>query len=379
MALGYLKQLNADLDRWAADGLITPDTAATLRNDAAGRHERASPILPALAGLTAALGVLSIIAANWSALSGLGRLAIAYGLLALALIGAGYLRRRGLNLASNIAAAMGATFFGGALVVVGQLYHTEATTSAFLSAWAIGALAVTAALRAPLAAALTAGLVTAWIAAHWSESYDWRRNGDPFPPVFAALTLAVLFALAFSWRVLGVVHIAAIGAIYWLVAMVFALPSDEPILSLGIAVLFAALAVALETGLWALNRNMTEPAPRGWALRTLSGWAAWTSSAAFVIYVMAERFNAAGALVWMLAVIGFAVFSGLTAFGSAPGRRWFRGAGVAGFIGTAVVVFTLTQDLLTAGVLLLGVGGALTGLIVVSNRMLAAAKQEAAS
>ena len=75
--------------------------------------------------------------------------------------------------------------------------------------------------------------------------------------------------------------------------------------------------------------------------------------------------------------LSLAIFSGLTAYGAAPGRRWMRGAGVFGFIGAAIIIFTYSTNLVTAGVTLIVFGGALTALLLVTNRMLVKAREHA--
>ncbi len=371
---GYAKRLEADLSRWVDQDLVSEASAKTMLADARTRHESSTPILPILAGLAVTLGILTVIAANWSVLSGVARLAIFTVLFALALLSAGELRHRRMELASNIAAAIGAALFGGGLVVVGQLYHVGASVSAFFSVWTLGALGVAFALRSPLAAALTAGIAVAWIFAHESESSP--LSALAWPPFWAFGVLIALGAACWLWRTLGLVHIAAIAAIIWLslfVGKVFDLSFSNDSVAV-LAVFWAFAAAGLET----LVRLKDI-----WAVRTLSGWATWMAVWAFVAYLISERFGVYGdtsiAATISLSVFGFGVFAALTAYGSAPGRRWLRGAGVAGFIGTAVVVFTLADNLLAAGVTMIVVGAALIALIVVTNRMLKSAQSAEAS
>ena len=96
----YIKRLSEDLDRWVRDGLIDETTAKTLRAHAGAAlpASASSPILTSLAGLVIGLGVLTIIAANWSALTGVMRLGLVGVLISAAMLSAGWLRDRALAL-----------------------------------------------------------------------------------------------------------------------------------------------------------------------------------------------------------------------------------------------------------------------------------------
>ena len=78
-----------------------------------------------------------------------------------------------------------------------------------------------------------------------------------------------------------------------------------------------------------------------------------------------------------LAIASLAVFSALTAYGAAPGRRWFRGAGVVGFIGAAIILFTYSTNLVTAGFTLIVFGAALTALLWFTRRRQAKTGEQA--
>ena len=79
----------------------------------------------------------------------------------------------------------------------------------------------------------------------------------------------------------------------------------------------------------------------------------------------------------IIAIASLAVFSALTAYGAAPGRRWFRGAGVVGFIGAAIILFTYSTNLVTAGFTLIVFGAALTALLWFTRRRQAKTGEQA--
>jgi hypothetical protein len=132
--------------------------------------------------------------------------------------------------------------------------------------------------------------------------------------------------------------------------------------------------------LWAVCALAAELGARStafFALRSIAGWSVWTAMLALLAGLGTERVLNSDIMI-LIAALSLALFSGLTAYGAAPGRRWIRGAGVFGFIGAAIIIFTYSTNLVTAGVTLIVFGGALTALLIVTNRMLMKARERAA-
>ncbi|WP_421860862.1 DUF2157 domain-containing protein [Oceanicaulis sp.] len=369
----YLKRLMADLDLWVREGLIDEKTASAL---SARARERApspssSPILSSLAGLVIGLGVITIIAANWSALNGVVRLGLAALLISAAMLSAGYLRDRALYLASNITAAIAVLLAGGGVVVIGQLYHASSTSSAFLSLWTLIGLLITLMLRAPLAGAGTALLALLWSLFHIGETGELTRLPEP---IWVVPVLAGLGVLGWRWRSLGLLNIIFLSVIVWVSWNVVELfldeyrGEDDIRVSYALAALWAVCALAAELG--ARSTAL-------FALRSIAGWSVWTAMLALLAGLGTERVLNSDIMMGV-AALSLAIFSGLTAYGAAPGRRWIRGAGVFGFIGAAIIMFTYSTNLVTAGVTLIVFGGALTALLIVTNRMLMKARERAA-
>lgn len=368
----YLKRLMADLDLWVGDGLIDETTAKAL-----GDHARAqsaspssSPILASLAGLVIGLGVITIIAANWSALTGVVRLGMAGLLISAAILSAGYLRDRALPLASNIIAAIAVLLAGGGVVVIGQLYHASSTSSAFLSLWTVIGLLITLMLRAPLAGAGTALLALLWSLFHFGEVGELTRLPEP---IWVIPVLFGLGVMGWNWRSLGLLNIVFLSVIIWVSWNVFELFLDEFRGEEDFRVAYAL--AALWAGL-ALVAELSARASTVFALRSFAGWSAWAAMGFLLIGLATERVLSSDYMM-VIAALSLAIFSGLTAYGAAPGRRWMRGAGVFGFIGAAIIIFTYSTNLVTAGVTLIVFGGALTALLLVTNRMLVKAREHA--
>lgn len=359
----YIKRLSEDLDRWVRDGLIDETTAKTLRANAGAAlpASASSPILTSLAGLVIGLGVLTIIAANWSALTGVMRLGLVGVLISAAMLSAGWLRDRALALPANIIAAIAVLMAGGGVIVIGQLYHASSTSAAFLSLWTGLGLLIALLQRSPLAAAGTALLALVWSLFHFGETGELTRLPEP---LWVVPVLAVLGLQGVRWRSLLVLNIVSLAVIVWTSWNVTELVLDEftserdARIAYGLFALWAGVAVAIEV----LIR--IRPV---FALRTFAGWASWAAMVFLLIGLGTERVLNSG-FIAIIAVLSLALFSGLTAYGAAPGRRWFRGAGVVGFIGAAIILFTYSTNLVTAGFTLIVFGGALTALLLVTRR-----------
>ena len=359
----YIKRLSEDLDRWVRDGLIDETTAKTLRAHAGAAlpASASSPILTSLAGLVIGLGVLTIIAANWSALTGVMRLGLVGVLISAAMLSAGWLRDRALALPANIIAAIAVLMAGGGVIVIGQLYHASSTSAAFLSLWTGLGLLIALLQRSPLAAAGTALLALVWSLFHFGETGELTRLPEP---LWVIPVLAVLGVQGFRWRSLLVLNIVSLAVIVWVSWNVTELYLDDSYSDQDWRVSYVLFA------LWAGAALIFEGVVRfkAWfALRTFAGWASWAAMIFLLIGLGTERVLNSG-FIAIIAVLSLAVFSGLTAYGAAPGRGWFRGAGVVGFIGAAIILFTYSTNLVTAGFTLIVFGGALTALLLVTRR-----------
>ena len=359
----YIKRLSADLEQWVRKGFIDEATAKTLREHAGETppSTSSSPILTSLAGLVIGLGVLTVIAANWSALTGVMRLGLVGVLISAAMLSAGWLRDRALTLPSNILAAIAVLLTGGGVIVIGQLYHASATNAAFLGLWTGLGLLISVTQRSPLAAAGTALLALVWSLFHFGETGELTRLPEP---IWALPVLAILGVQGFRWRSLLVLNIVALTVIAWaswnlteLVLEQFTSEKDGRV-AYALFALWAGVAIVLE--------GVVRARPV-FALRSLAGWASWAAMVFLLMGLGTERVLDSGFMA-IIAVFSLAIFSGLTAYGAAPGRRWFRGAGVVGVIGAAIILFTYSTNLVTAGFTLIVFGAALTVLLLVTRR-----------
>jgi uncharacterized membrane protein len=242
----YRQRLEADLERWESDGVITPAAVAALRIAlpplAPGIN--IAVVVAIVGGLLIAAAFLAFVAAHWIEIARLSRLAMLFaGILSAHGLGA-WFARAGQPVLADLCAAVGAIIFGAAIALVGQMYHLGGDFAGGMLLWSIGALA-TAALtgsRGALAVALTAASI-------WS----CMRVVETDVPHFAFVALWLIASgLALAWNSRVVAHLVAVAALPWWMASAFQAPHDfRPsfILANGAALLFGG-GIALAASPW---------------------------------------------------------------------------------------------------------------------------------
>jgi uncharacterized membrane protein len=238
----YRQRLEADLARWEADGVITPAVVAAIR-------VALPPLAPGIniavvvaivGGLLIAAAFLAFVAAHWTEITRLLRLAILFaGILSAHGLGA-WVARAGQSVLADLCATVGAIIFGAGIALVGQMYHLGGDFAGGMLLWTMGALA-TAALtgsRGALAVALVAACI-------WSNMRVFETHDGPHLSFVVIWLIAATLALAWNSRVAA--HLVALAALpWWFAAAFFSEPVSPFVLVDGAALLFGAgLALAI--------------------------------------------------------------------------------------------------------------------------------------
>lgn len=167
----YRKRLEADLGRWVAEGLVSPESATTIRRSLA--QEGGGFKLPALIGLFGGLliasSVSAFVAANWEEIPRLVKLAMVLLGLAGALGIAVRLESRGSTGGADAAATCGTLIFAAGVALVGQMYHLPTDWPGGALLIAIGALIVAFLLRSNGALIVALVAIGAWAGGRWDE------------------------------------------------------------------------------------------------------------------------------------------------------------------------------------------------------------------
>ena len=247
---GYRQQLEADLVKWVASGVISGDAAQAIRK--ARFSDEAKSRLPGIFAMLGALmlaaSVSAFVAANRQEIPRLVRLVGILTLIAGCFFPALLLQRRGHPAIADAAVTFATLCFGAGIALVGQMYHLPGD-------WPAGAMLV--AIGGLIAAALTGKdgpLVIAFAAmASWSwgrfDGSFWREIHWSFLLLFVP---GLLLALGRESRLLA--HAAVLALSVWLAALLMPEGGARSFFNLvdgGLAVSAAYVAI----GLLALDRG----------------------------------------------------------------------------------------------------------------------------
>ncbi|MEI5664077.1 DUF2157 domain-containing protein [Bosea sp. CCNWLW174] len=245
----YRKRLEADLGRWVGEGLVSPESAATIRRSLA--QEGGGFKLPALIGLFGGLliasSVSAFVAANWDEIPRIAKLVMILLGLAGALGISARLESRGSTGGADAAATCGTLIFAAGVALVGQMYHLPTDWPGGALLVALGALIVAFLLRSNGALVIAIVGIGCWAGGRWDE------GGSRAHLLFWLPFLPALWLAATRHNRL-VHHVAALALLGWFATLpgqpAF-LRFDYGLLAYGLAVsaLFVALgALALDRG-----------------------------------------------------------------------------------------------------------------------------------
>lgn len=213
----YSVRVKRDIGRWVAEGLIEPALADTLARDIDAQVRRSvsfGTILAMLAAILFGAAVLLVIAANWEAFPRIGRVCLIFTVIAAGYIGGAVLKQRNHPAFAEALWLIGAAGFGGAIALIGQMYHLAGDEAGAVLVWCIGTIAAAAALRSGVLNAAAIGLADVWMV---MEGGEFWREGD-FPYGFLLLA-AVLWALSYWTRSAASRHLLLPSLIIYAVLM----------------------------------------------------------------------------------------------------------------------------------------------------------------
>ena len=211
----YRGRLERDVKLWTAQGLIDAPTAARLLREYDSRESAFSVgrVLMIIAALLVSAAILLLVAANWDAIPRLVRLVGIVVLIWGAYIAGGLLIVRG---AERLAAAflvLGTLSFGGAIALVGQMYHLSGDTFQAMLVWFAGAVVAAALFRSGAVTAIAGFLAFVVAGADWTQSY----SADETVLLWLMPLMAVIVILLVRYADAGRVrHLAYLLLVAWL-------------------------------------------------------------------------------------------------------------------------------------------------------------------
>lgn len=244
----YRKRLEADLVRWTTDGLVTAQSAATIRQSLGKADGFKLPaLLGMFGGLLIASSVAAFVAANWEEIPRLAKLGMILVGIIVALGIAARLESRGSTAGADAATTCGVLIFAAGVALVGQMYHLPTDWPAGALLIGLGALASAVLLRSDGALIITFIALTTWSIGRWNE------HQGAVHLLFLPLYIPALW-LALGRRARIVHHAAVLALACWLATGPgdwFGGRFDYGTIAYGLAVSVAFVALAA----WALDRG----------------------------------------------------------------------------------------------------------------------------
>jgi uncharacterized membrane protein len=162
--------LHDEIKAWVAEGIISADQAATIREryaqrDLSQRRRGVVETIATIGALVAGLGVVLFFAANWDGIPRPGRVALLLALIA-ASYGGGFFLRDVRGTHTHVGAALlllGGIAFGASLFLVGQMYHVRAHDPLAFLVLAVGSGVTAVVVRSRALATLSLGSAVAWL------------------------------------------------------------------------------------------------------------------------------------------------------------------------------------------------------------------------
>ncbi len=267
-----VRWLYDQLGRWTAQGLISGDQAARIR-DLYPAPRAALPwgliLFSGIGAIVAGLGVILLGAYNWHVIPKFGKLAIIFGILAAAHATGLWLRTRTdwrWHL-GEVVCLLGSMFFGAGIWLIAQIYHIEEHFPNGFLIWGLGVLAMGWALSS-----VTHGLLATVLLAVWGCLEAWEYN----TPVHWAPLVLLVGSLGLAYRTRSAwLWFAGTGA---LLLTVFA-NAGEVRTDLVLPVLINVSALLVALSLVVRGRPQFSGSEWGWAF---FGWLGFVLSVYFL-------------------------------------------------------------------------------------------------
>ncbi|MHC2455689.1 putative membrane protein [Rhizobium leguminosarum] len=214
----YRGRLERDLSLWVGKGLLGQETAGALLAEYDSRPASFSlgRVLMALAAVLLAAAILLVVASNWEAIPRLVRVGGILALIWLVHIAAARMLARGATAAAGGLLVIGAMSFGGAISLVGQMYHLSGDEQTVMYLW-FAIATISAILFRSGAVAVVAGFLSWASFAVYLENNDTHWIGfDPWMAPLMAVIVIGLVRYTGAERARHLAYLLLIGWLAWL-------------------------------------------------------------------------------------------------------------------------------------------------------------------
>ncbi|WP_040674248.1 DUF2157 domain-containing protein [Rhizobium grahamii] len=217
----YRGRLERDLSVWVEKGLLPEATAGALLGEYDARPASFSlgKVLMILAAILLGAAILLVVASNWEAIPRLVRLAVILAVIWTVHLGAAAMLRRGAIAAASGLLVIGTLSFGGAISLVGQMYHLSGDELTVMYLWFAIAVVSAILFRSGVVAAV-AGFLSWGSFAAYLDTYDTRWVGlDPWVVPLMAVVVIGLVRFTGAGRVRHLAYLLVVGWLTWIYAV----------------------------------------------------------------------------------------------------------------------------------------------------------------
>ncbi len=214
----YRGRLERDLSLWVGKGLLTEQTADALLKEYDGRPASFSlgNVLMILAAILLGAAILLVVASNWEAIPRLVRMFFILALIWSVHLGAGAALVRGQIAAANALLVIGTLSFGGAISLVGQMYHLSGDEQTVMYLWFAIAVVSAVLFRSGVVSGVAGFLAWGSFGLYLSGSDMRLMTLDSWAaPVMAAIVVA-LVRYTGAGRVRHLAYLLLLGWLAWL-------------------------------------------------------------------------------------------------------------------------------------------------------------------
>lgn len=212
----YSAKVGQDIARWARAGLIDAATADALARDIEANARRSpgfGSILAMMAALLFGAAILILVAANWEAFPRLLRVAALFAVILAGYVGGAVLKTCGHASIGEAVWIVAAAAFGGAIALIGQMYHLSGDESSAMLTWCAGTALAAMALRSGPLTVAAVGIADGWLFLKLFRGFNIFRESE-FPHLFVGI-VAVLLALSYWTRSQPARHLIILSLIMY--------------------------------------------------------------------------------------------------------------------------------------------------------------------
>lgn len=334
--MSYSSRVRRDISRWASKGLIDERTAEALARDVEVNERRSlsfGAILATMAALLLGAAILIFVAANWEAFPRPGRVGALFSLILAGYVGGAAFKTADHPAIGEALWLVAAAAFGGALALIGQMYHISGDEAAAMLTWCGGTALAALLLRSGPLTVTAIAIADGWLVL---TIFDGFGTTGPFesPHLFLVIA-AALFILSYWTRSKGARHVILLSLILY--GVLLTLERDR----IELAALLAAIS-GICVGAAALAPGQVEQVVRldnRLALHGLIGFLAGMSLLQFDLAGDAGAGFVVASAVTLAGIVGAIVLAGR----ASKGLRWvtYAGFGFELFIIYAVTMHTM--------------------------------------